>query len=114
MGYSPWGHKELDTTEPTGAHRYAHILKHLLHARNLHSELPPLLPDLLQQTMMQKGIRVYGGKAVAPERTLRRKRKRTGGPGGREPAERSSEGSPLPCFLCGRSSPFPTAPVPAV
>ena len=114
----PPGHKELDTAEHAGArvraHTHAHTLEYPLRARNLHSELLPLIPDLLQQTMMQKSTGMDGGKAVEPERTLRRKRKRTGGPGGREPAEQFFRELPLLCFLWGRSSSSPTAPVPAV
>ena len=97
-GYSPQGHKELDTTEHVRARTHTHTLEYLLRARNLHSELLPLTPDLLQQTMMQKSARMFGGKAVEPERTLQRKRKRTGGPGGREPAEEFFRGLPPPMF----------------
>ena len=64
----PWGHKELDTAEHAGArvraHTHANTLEYPLRARNLHSELLPLIPYLLQQTMMQKSTGMDGGKAV--------------------------------------------------
>ena len=51
MGYSPWGHKELDTTERLSTHTHTHTR---VHTHTQHSDL--------RKSSMWRGLESAGGR----------------------------------------------------
>ena len=66
MDYSPWGHKESDTTECTRAHTRVHTHTHT-HIAHSHTDAHPLAFKIKDTVFYNKN---YGIEQVDPDSSL--------------------------------------------